>query len=116
MSSRADDTTRPTPDRASATTPSRPHQPATENDATTDSRARGRPGALGRRWVEVARAHRRHRAAGAGRLSQLRRSRDWGLGHLAGGDWTGGFWVGEPWLACRATGSQRYALLAARWC
>jgi unsaturated chondroitin disaccharide hydrolase len=33
-----------------------------------------------------------------------------------GGDWTGGFWVGELWLACRATGSQRYAELAARWC
>lgn len=32
------------------------------------------------------------------------------------GDWTGGFWVGELWLACRATGSQRYAELAARWC
>jgi unsaturated chondroitin disaccharide hydrolase len=32
-----------------------------------------------------------------------------------GGDWTGGFWVGELWLACRATGSQRYAELAARW-
>ena len=38
------------------------------------------------------------------------------MGHLAGGDWTGGFWVGELWLACRATGSQRYAELAAGWC
>ena len=82
---RAAQTRRRDPDRASTTTPSRPHQPATENDATTDSRARRRPGALGRRWAEVARAHRRHRAAGAGRLSQLRRSRDWVLGHLAGG-------------------------------
>jgi unsaturated chondroitin disaccharide hydrolase len=33
-----------------------------------------------------------------------------------GGDWTGGFWVGELWLACRATDSQRYGELAARWC
>jgi unsaturated chondroitin disaccharide hydrolase len=32
------------------------------------------------------------------------------------GDWTGGHWVGELWLARRATGEERYGAWAARWC
>jgi len=31
------------------------------------------------------------------------------------GDWTGGHWVGELWLARRATGEKRYGELAAKW-
>jgi unsaturated chondroitin disaccharide hydrolase len=32
------------------------------------------------------------------------------------GDWTGGHWVGELWLARRATGEERYGEWATRWC
>lgn len=31
------------------------------------------------------------------------------------GDWTGGFWVGELWLAARVTGDERYAKLGRDW-
>jgi unsaturated chondroitin disaccharide hydrolase len=32
------------------------------------------------------------------------------------GDWTGGHWVGELWLARRVTGEERYGEWARRWC
>jgi unsaturated chondroitin disaccharide hydrolase len=32
------------------------------------------------------------------------------------GDWTGGHWVGELWLARRVTGEERYEEWAWRWC
>jgi unsaturated chondroitin disaccharide hydrolase len=32
------------------------------------------------------------------------------------GDWTGGHWVGELWLARRVTGEERYGEWAAEWC
>jgi hypothetical protein len=32
------------------------------------------------------------------------------------GDWTGGHWVGELWLARRATGGERYGEWAGKWC
>jgi unsaturated chondroitin disaccharide hydrolase len=32
------------------------------------------------------------------------------------GDWTGGHWVGELWLARRATGEERYGEWAGKWC
>lgn len=34
----------------------------------------------------------------------------------AQGDWTGGHWVGELWLARRVTGEERYGEWAAKWC
>lgn len=34
----------------------------------------------------------------------------------ADGDWTGGAWVGELWLALRLTGDVKYRTLARRWC
>jgi unsaturated chondroitin disaccharide hydrolase len=33
----------------------------------------------------------------------------------ADGDWTGGFWVGMLWLACRGTGEERYRQWAEKW-
>jgi unsaturated chondroitin disaccharide hydrolase len=33
----------------------------------------------------------------------------------ADGDWTGGFWVGMLWLACRGTGEERYRQWAEEW-
>lgn len=32
------------------------------------------------------------------------------------GDWTGGHWVGELWLARKATGEERYGEWAGKWC
>src|SRR5918997_4026852 len=32
------------------------------------------------------------------------------------GDWTGGHWVGELWLACKVTGKERYGEWAGQWC
>jgi unsaturated chondroitin disaccharide hydrolase len=32
------------------------------------------------------------------------------------GDWTGGHWVGELWLARRVTGEERYGEWAGKWC
>ncbi len=32
------------------------------------------------------------------------------------GDWTGGHWVGELWLARRTTGEERYEEWAGKWC
>jgi unsaturated chondroitin disaccharide hydrolase len=32
------------------------------------------------------------------------------------GDWTGGHWVGELWLAYLVTGEERYGELARKWC
>jgi unsaturated chondroitin disaccharide hydrolase len=32
------------------------------------------------------------------------------------GDWTGGHWVGELWLARRVTGEERYGEWARKWC
>jgi unsaturated chondroitin disaccharide hydrolase len=32
------------------------------------------------------------------------------------GDWTGGAWVGQLWLALRLTGDEKYRTLARRWC
>src|SRR5919112_3875701 len=32
------------------------------------------------------------------------------------GDWTGGHWVGELWLACKVTGQERYEEWAGQWC
>ena len=32
------------------------------------------------------------------------------------GDWTGGHWVGELWLACKVTGQERYGEWAGQWC
>ena len=34
----------------------------------------------------------------------------------AQGDWTGGHWVGELWLARHATGEERYGEWATKWC
>lgn len=34
----------------------------------------------------------------------------------ADGDWTGGAWVGQLWLALRLTGDEKYRTLARRWC
>lgn len=32
------------------------------------------------------------------------------------GDWTGGYWAGELWLAARITGEERYGEWAGKWC
>jgi unsaturated chondroitin disaccharide hydrolase len=32
------------------------------------------------------------------------------------GDWTGGHWVGELWLACKVTGEEQYKESAGKWC
>ena len=32
------------------------------------------------------------------------------------GEWTGGHWGGELWIACKVTGEERYREWATRWC